>query len=350
MTAAAAAGPRGTGVVLCRAGDGSLHVFAPGRFMRVLHAVRRPGGDWTPWADDVPLGWTTPPVVAPGDDGSVHLFATQVDAVGHSRLSGGRGWSRVELLFGVRPVGRAAVGRNADGRLELFVRGASGGIEHNWQREPGGEWVATAIRWPGLQGLDAADDPAPAVARRADGRLALVACASDGELHVAVQRYPNGGFGGWTPLGARAPSGAALVADGAGRLVALGVTGDGDLVRAVEASGGRTFEPWETLASGLAGRPAAAVDSQGRRVVVARAADGGLHAVVEDRAGGGVVATRLEGGPWSGDPAAGVDAAGEVVVVARGADGTVRCATRRGADASFSGWTSLGLPEPEPRA
>ena len=346
MTAPPPTRVRASRLVLCRAGDGALHLFAPGRFMRALHAVRRPGEAWSDWADDVPLGWTTPPAVSSDDRGSVDLFATQVDAVGHTRLSTESGsWSRVALLFGVRPVGRPAVGRNADGRLELFVRGASGGIEHNWQREPGGEWVATGMRWPGLQGLDPADDPAPAVGRSADGRLALLACARAGDLHLAVQRYPNGGFGGWTPIGVRAPSGPVVVANAAGGLEAAAVTDTGELVHAVGGDDGGRLREWTVVESGLVGRPAVAVDGGGTIVLAALAADGDLRVLEQDPATGEFAAGSL-GGTWTGDPAAGCDADGRVVVVAVAADGDVRSATRTGPGPTFADTASLGIAAP----
>ena len=57
-----------------------------------------------------------------------------------------------------------AVGGNADGRLEVFVRGTHNALWHNWQTAPNGGWSG----WNSLGGGLTSD---PVVGRNADGRL-----------------------------------------------------------------------------------------------------------------------------------------------------------------------------------
>ena len=41
-------------------------------------------------------------------------------------------------------IDKLTVGRNADGRLEVFARGADGGIWHKWQTAPNNGWSGWA--------------------------------------------------------------------------------------------------------------------------------------------------------------------------------------------------------------
>src|SRR5690349_3086633 len=58
------------------------------------------------------------------------------------------GWSSWASLGGILTSSRA-VGRNADGRLEVFVRGTDEALWHIWQLTPGGAWSS----WASLGGV-----------------------------------------------------------------------------------------------------------------------------------------------------------------------------------------------------
>jgi hypothetical protein len=64
--------------------------------------------------------------------------------------------------------------RNADGRLELFVRGADRAVWHSWQTAPNNGWSG----WASLGGwVDMI-----AMGQNADGRLEIFARGSDGAM------------------------------------------------------------------------------------------------------------------------------------------------------------------------
>ena len=99
--------------------------------------------------------------------------------------------------------GRLVVGENADGRLQLFIRGTDGAIHHQWQGNAGG------FGWSGWRplGTETGWRGDPAVTRDRDGRLVIAACkgpgADEGSLWFARQNVSNGssGWTGWTRLG-----------------------------------------------------------------------------------------------------------------------------------------------------
>src|SRR5436190_10527327 len=301
----------GEDLVVTNGADGRLVVFAPGRFMSVLQTWEQgPSGEWAPWTE-VPLSWGSPPAVVGGGEGRLELFGASTDAIEHVwQTSPDGAWSRVEVLFGVRPRGRSAAARNEDGRIEVFVCGDRGEIEHNWQREPNGEWVTTAGRWPSLQGLVAAGDPELVVARNADGRLELFARGAGGDTHHVAQRYPNGGFGAWHSVGARSPGMPAVAADTDGRLEVFTLAAGGYLLRAVQLESGEGFEPWEVLGTGWPGSPAVGTNADGRLHVFARGPDRALYHSAQSGPGGSFDRWLSLGGSWDADP-----------VVGRAADG-----------------------------
>jgi hypothetical protein len=72
------------------------------------------------------------------------------------------------------------VAPSADGRLELFLAGADGNIYHSWQVQASGGWSAPWFSEGSAGGGFTA--AAPALGRNGDGRLELFAVARDGNL------------------------------------------------------------------------------------------------------------------------------------------------------------------------
>jgi len=313
--------------------------------MSVLHAWQRgPNGDWSPWAE-VPLSWGVPPAVVSNGDGRLEVFAASTDAIEHvSQTSPYGGWSRVEVLFGVRPRGRAAAARNEDGRLEVFVCGARGEIEHNWQREPNGEWVTTAGRWPSLQGFVAASDPEPVVATNADGRLELFVRGADGGTHHVWQRYPNGGFGAWQTLGARSPGMPAVAANADGRLELFTLADGRRLLHAVQRETCDGFEPWDVLVGDWSGLPAVGTNADGRLEVFVRGNDGALYHNRQEGSERAFGRWESLGGTWEGDPAVARGEDGRLEVFARGEEGAIHHCRQEVPGGGFAEWESLGVP------
>jgi hypothetical protein len=132
--------------------DGRLEVFASGS-QGVWHSWQTtPGGSWSSWDNlGFPSGasGTTGLAVAQNADGRQELFATvYMGEVWHIwQNAPNAGWSAWSSLGG-EPYAEVLVGRNQDGRLEVFVEGRSTttppnatGVWHRWQTTPGGAWV-----------------------------------------------------------------------------------------------------------------------------------------------------------------------------------------------------------------
>jgi hypothetical protein len=83
---------------------------------------------------------------------------------------------------------------NADGRLEVFVRGTDDALWHNWQTAPTNGWSG----WASLGGVISSE---PEVAANADGRLEVFVRGTDNALWHNWQTAPNNGWSGWASLG-----------------------------------------------------------------------------------------------------------------------------------------------------
>jgi hypothetical protein len=171
--------------------DDRIEVLVIGTDARVHRIYQR----WfdafgAPWSGWEPIGsrrFTGRPAVE--RDGSGCLVAYARSADDHSlwrarQVSPSGPWADWVATGGVG--GDPALGRNADGRLEAFVRGTDGRIWHQWQASPGGDWSG----WAPL-GADPAPildgGGRPTVFTQADGRLAVAGVESDREAHVIVR-------------------------------------------------------------------------------------------------------------------------------------------------------------------
>ncbi len=115
-------------------------------------------------------------------------------------------WSRWGSLGAPAEVtiGDPVVQSNQDGRLEVFVPG--GGVFFNrWQVAPNVGWVDFWNKKGKPQ--PNVDVRTLTVGRNQDGRLEVFAVATDHEIWNNWQQAPNGGWAGWAKLGAPNPAG-----------------------------------------------------------------------------------------------------------------------------------------------
>jgi peptide methionine sulfoxide reductase MsrB len=197
-----------------RAADGRLEVFVRGGGGHLWHLYQTaPNGDWSGWEDLSvyrPLGVAVvgEPAVGSAADGRLEVFVRGGD--GHlwhlyqtTPNGDWSGWEDLSVyrLLGVTVVDEPAVGRAADGRLEVFVRGGGGHLWHLYQTAPNGDWSG----WEDLSVyrlLGVAVVGEPAVGRAADGRLEVFVRGSDGRLWHLYQTTPNGDWSSWEDFGA----------------------------------------------------------------------------------------------------------------------------------------------------
>jgi hypothetical protein len=208
-----------------RNADGRLEVFAAcgtNINWRIWHIFQTaPNNGWSGWNDFGTGGLLlVAPVVAANADGRLEVFAIMVpDEVNEGmlfhkfQLGPGAPWSAWESLGrppGNPPAGQLGrpgwdstfpqfdVGRNADGRLEVFVLTAEGVLWHIWQSAPNGDWS----EWEPLGLPPGGLDKSPVVARNADGRLEVFAVTPTPHVLWHIwQTAPNNGWSDWAPLG-----------------------------------------------------------------------------------------------------------------------------------------------------
>ncbi len=242
-----------------------------------VFAVSTYGSLWHIWQDDTsPTGWSdwadlgTPPTASLTQGLAVErnmvdgleVFAAATDgAIWHvwQDFGSATGWGDWQSLGAPSGVGLAVptVGRNADGRLEVFVVGANA-LWHNWQ-ETGGAWFGWESLGtpPGVASLNT-----PTVGSNADGRLEVFAFGTnDAVWHVWQDASFATGWSGWDSLGGE-PGGAVDVVQNAdGRLEIFAesrlLTGPQQLWHRWQSSlnnGWSFVENWELVLPGPARR------------------------------------------------------------------------------------------------
>jgi hypothetical protein len=219
---------------------------------------------------------------------AIHLFAAGSDGALYHAPPGG-----VLARLGGSGLADApvAVARNADGRLAVFARSADGALLHSVETTPGGTWSA----W-GPVGTDVVGSPDAVV--NGDGRLEVFARGSDGALWHAAQTTPGGAFGAFESLGGTLAGDPAAVLDGASAVVVFARGTDGALWKLAGTT-------WTSQGGTFAGDPAAARSLSG------------VSAFARDDA------DMLFGQAIAGRPAAVLDGQGKIQLFARGADGTL---------------------------
>jgi GH25 family lysozyme M1 (1,4-beta-N-acetylmuramidase) len=182
-------------VAIGRNSDGRLEAFAYNTANgTVYHQYQNnPGGAFTSWFQMGSSAGVTNLVVVTNTDGRMEVFGIKGGTVWHDYQStAGGAWHGWGSHGGIVKAGYA-VGRNGDGRLEIFGVGTDGAVWHDWQTTAGGSWNG----WASMGG--ATMDGNIAVANNADGRLDMYACHSDG--HVWHNYQIKGGGGAWNGWG-----------------------------------------------------------------------------------------------------------------------------------------------------
>lgn len=324
--------------VVAKHPDGALRLFAIGNDGRLLQcaqsAVRGDLGGWSRMSDEgLPASarFVGRPAVARGADGRLELFARADDQhLWHSHQAGPAGpWSRW-LDMGGAFTSDPVVGVNDNGRLEVFIRGAQSVLMHNWQMWPDGPWHTF-----GWQSLGGNLQGAPAVTRSADRRLVVFSRGTGNALQCIAQLTPGGAWDAWKHLGGvlSADPVACIVSTPTGeRGVALARGGDGAPTAAWQAAPNAGFvapEPFGGAHLAPDARAALVRDNDGGVVAVARFDDGSVQMRRQNPRTGALTGwSPLGGAPTAGaqgaDPAAAVDVDGTLWVFARGAQGELR--------------------------
>lgn len=279
------------------------------------------------------------PALGRNADGRLEVFSVGSggDLVTTFQTAPNSGWSGWFSLGG-QLVGTPAVGMNQDGRLEVFARGTDHAIWHAWQESPNGKiggWVS----------LGGDVDSDPAVARNQDGRLELFVGGGDGFMYHMWQIKPNSGWTAWSAIG-KHPGGGLQdpapveLADGRIALVARGI-GDGAAWLTEQVAPNSGWTEWKSLGGNLTSPPAAARNQDGRLEVFGRGGDGALWHAWETAPGAAFSGWSSLGGVVY-DPTVGADKSGRLEVFVRGSDGKLYRIRQTAPNSGWEDWVGMG--------
>ncbi len=186
--------------------DGRLEVFAVMTDNALHHIWQNTAGSsaWSNWFSLGGFTNSTKLGVARNTDGFLQVFYRDFGTGSlffmKQSPSGPGGWTLPTNLGGGLN-SDPTVGINADGRLEIFIRGTDNGLHHIWQTTPSSSsWSA----WTPLGG-GLTSGAAPAL--NANGRLSAIVRGLDNALYYNVQNTPgNSSWTGFFPIGGNASS------------------------------------------------------------------------------------------------------------------------------------------------
>jgi acylphosphatase len=208
--------------------------------------------NWT--SLDSPTGWNaqTNHAVGKNANGFLEIFTVASNnALWHRKQTTlGVDWGNWASLGQPLPGlnGYTAVAANKDGRLEVFCTGIDGALWHVWQVAPNGTWST----WASLgnpTGVDLVLDIN--VHENSDGRLEVFMAGSNNALWHIWQVAPNGTWSNWASLGnpptANVQSAPSVRKNKDGRLEAFNICSDGALWHIWQITPGGVWGSWNSL-------------------------------------------------------------------------------------------------------
>ena len=186
--------------------DGRIEVFAVSLVDRSLIHIYQKEQGWSNWGSlgGKLLGYMSGALNT--SDETLQIFAKSAGfdsfpshSVVYKRQkpkAEGGGWSDWEGLGNsMWTRTRTEVGRNSDGRLEIFVINKNGALEHRWQEGPGsGNWTDWREMGQGMKFVNVINN-------RTDGKGKLYLFTSQDNVIKYKRQLPEGGWSDWTSLG-----------------------------------------------------------------------------------------------------------------------------------------------------
>ncbi len=144
------------------------------------------------------------PFAQHNQDGRLEVFAIGLGGIFNiSQVFPNGGWrdgwlSKDRPSLNVR-IKLHVVGKNADGRLEIFALGDDNALWHIWQVTPNDGW--SEWKTLGTPARDTSLTDQFTVGRNKDGRQEVFAVGNEGSVWQVWQTAPNGGWSDWEELG-----------------------------------------------------------------------------------------------------------------------------------------------------
>ncbi|NML13645.1 C1 family peptidase [Azohydromonas caseinilytica] len=292
-------------------------------------------GAWSGWASEGGV-LTSDIAVDNNADGRLEVFVRGTDgAVWHKwQVAPNSGWSGWASEGGVI-TSNIAVGRNADGRLEVFVRGTDNALWHKWQVAPNSTWSGWASEGGVLTSNITVD-------RNADGRLEAFVRGTDGALWHKWQVAPNGTWSGWASEGGVLTSDIAVGRNADGRLELFVRGTDNALWHKWQVAPNGTWSGWASEGGVLTSGIAVGRNADGRLEVFVRGTDGALWHKWQVAPNGTWSGWASEGGVLTSSIALGRSPNGRLEAFVRGTDNAMWHKWQVAPNDGWSGWASEG--------
>lgn len=304
---------------------------------REYHPIRRNNlAPPPPPGPSVAMGHGQP--VGRNADGRLELFAVATNGqMIHRWQTGSDGaWSPWASLGGDF-ISEPTVVTKKDGNLELFAVNKNGALYHRWQDGTG--WNTT-----GWESLGGAFSSAPSVAKNVDGREELFAVGTNREVYHRWQIVPGGAWvGAWESLGGTVKYAPAVIANKNGALEVFAVGMDNAVYSKWQAAPGERFTAsWFRKGGAAAGSPSVARNKDGRLELFVVGTNKSLWHTWQESPGGAWSAwSDLGGALSSNDLSVAANADGHLEVFALGGERAVWHTWQVPTERRWSGWSSL---------
>jgi hypothetical protein len=290
---------------------------------------------WSGWASEGGV-LTSGIAVGRNADGRLEVFVRGTDsAMWHNWQVAPNGtWSGWASEGGIL-TSEIAVGQNADGRLEAFVVGTDRALWHNWQTAPNGTWSG----WASEGGVLTSNI---AVGQNADGRLEVFVVGTDRALWHKWQTAPNGTWSGWASEGGVLTSDVAVGRNADGRLEVFVVGTDSALWHNWQVAPNGTWSGWASEGGILTSRIAVGSNADGRLEVFVRGTDSAMWHNWQTAPNGTWSGWASEGGVIVSDVGVGRNSSGRLEVFVVGTDSAMWHDWQVAPNGTWSGWASEG--------
>ncbi|WBP91385.1 PIG-L family deacetylase [Kitasatospora cathayae] len=226
--------------------NGLLTVFVSNAGGGVSAVSQLNGGGWTTSWADLQGSWVRDGLAAAqASDGRVDVFAPSVNGILHWRQSAPNSATYVQdtSALGPAPAGPITVGKNADGRLEIFYDQGGTAQAATQYVQSDGTWTTSPSPMDGPVSMEGVS-----VVTGGDGRNTVVTRNGGGGVSMTSQTAANTGFAStWPDLGNVIVGAPSVTLDGAGRETVLALGRDAALhvSRQTAAGTDKPFGAWQ---------------------------------------------------------------------------------------------------------
>jgi|GEM_PF-1446831 len=241
------------------------------------------------------------------------------------------------------------VGRNADGRMQLFAMDNSGRVLTAWQTTVITSVVGAWSSWNPLGPSWLTTNGPIATYANQDGRMQVFTIGRDSQLYTACQTKVNGGWLGWNSMGGtwgiNYPTNVSVYKNKDGRLQVFLLGGDGAMWTKWQTSINGGWSGWGSMGGNFrGGYVTVGANQDGRMQVFAVGADNQLYTKWQTVVNGAWSGWGSMGGNWSigTEFAVSNNKDGRLQVFAVGTDGQMHTSWQTKINGGWSSWGSMG--------